>query len=146
MDRDTPILLVEDDENDIFFFDYALKELCLPNRLMVVRNGRDAIRYLAGEGIYADREQYPKVGLVLLDLNMPLLTGMEVLGWLQHQPFARELVVVVLTASADPSDIEKAAALGAAEYRIKPTNGLDLIPMLRDLAARWLTAPPARDQ
>jgi CheY-like chemotaxis protein len=141
MNSTTPILLVEDDENDVFFMEHALKESGLPNQLMVVRNGRDAIHYLAGEGIYADRERFPRVGLVLLDLSLPFVGGMDVLSWLQQQPFAGELVVVVLTASTNPSDIEKAVALGAAEYQVKPSNGLQLVPLLREVAARWLAGP-----
>jgi CheY-like chemotaxis protein len=132
------ILMAEDDENDVLFMQIALARSGLPYGLVVVRNGEQAVQYLSGEGVYADRQRYPKPCLLLLDVGMPVLSGLEVLEWLQHCPTAREFVVVVLTSSADPSDIERARSLGADDYRIKPSNAADLTPMLLELQARWL--------
>ncbi|MHC1764650.1 MAG: response regulator [Verrucomicrobiia bacterium] len=132
------ILLAEDDENDVLFMQMALARSGIPYRLMVVRNGEQAVQYLSGEGIYADRQRYPMPSLLLLDLGMPVLSGLEVLEWLQHGSAAREFVVVVLTSSPDPSDIERARSLGADDYRVKPSNAADLTPMLLELQARWL--------
>ena len=132
------ILLAEDDENDVFFMQRALARSKIPYRLVVVRNGEQAVQYLSGEGIYADRQRYPKPSLLLLDLGMPVLSGLGVLEWLQHWSAAREFAVVVLTSSPDPSDIERAQSLGADDYRVKPSNAADLTPMLLELQALWL--------
>ncbi|HWI57044.1 MAG TPA: response regulator [Bacillota bacterium] len=136
------VLLAEDDENDIFFMELAFEKAEFPHPLMVVRNGQEAIGYLSGQGIYADRARYPSPCLVLLDLTMPLLTGLDVLAWWQQQPQALKLApIVVLTSSSNPADIQKAMALGAADYRVKPINAANLGIILSELQARWLTPP-----
>lgn len=132
------ILQAEDDENDVFFMQMAMARSGIPNPLVVVRNGEQAIQYLSREGMYADRKLYPNPCLLLLDLGMPVLSGLEVLEWLQHWPTARDFLVVVLTSSSDPSDIDRAKSLGADDYRLKPSNAADLTPMLLELQARWL--------
>lgn len=76
--------------------------------------------------------------MMLLDLHMPILTGFDVLEWLQCHPFTPKPVLIVLTASSNPADIERALSLGVAEYRVKPSNSERLVPMLRELHARWL--------
>lgn len=132
------ILLAEDDENDVLFMELAVARSRIPNPLMVVRNGEQAIQYLSGQGIYADRRRYPNPCLLLLDLKMPVRSGFDVLEWLQHLPKARDFPVVVLTSSANPSDIEQAKSLGADDYRPKPANATHLVPLLLELQARWL--------
>lgn len=133
-----PILLAEDDENDVLFMQMAITRSGIPNPLVVVRNGEQAIQYLSHKGMYADRERYPNPCVLLLDLGMPVLSGLDVLEWLQHWPTARAFLVVVLTSSADPSDIERAKSLGADDYRLKPSNAANLSPMLLELQTRWL--------
>ena len=141
MNTNDPILLAEDDENDAFFMEFAFKKSGLAHPLKVLRDGQEAIRYLDGQGIYAEREKYRSPCLVLIDLNLPILTGFDVLEWLQRQPRAGKLTpVVVLTASSNPVDIQKAAALGAVDYRVKPTNAANLVIILRELQARWLAS------
>lgn len=133
------ILLAEDDENDVFFMQMAMARSGIPNPLLVVNTGEQVIHFLSGGRLHADRERYPNPCLLLLDLCMPILSGFGVLEWLMHWPTAREFPVVVLTSSADPSDIERAKSLGANEYRVKPSNATLLVPMLLELQARWLT-------
>lgn len=135
--------LAEDDENDVLFMQMAMTRSGIPNPLAVVRNGEQVIQYLSGEGMYADRKRYPSPCLLLLDLGMPVLSGLEVLEWLQHRPVARDFLVVVLTSSADPSDVERVTSLGADEYRLKPSNAAGLVPMLLELQARWLAPVPS---
>ena len=80
------VLYAEDDENDAFLLANAFKRVGIPHRLVVVDDGRAAIDYLAGEGEYADRAQHPLPRLVLLDLKMPAVTGLEVLQWIKGPP------------------------------------------------------------
>src|SRR5437867_1352895 len=107
-----PILLVEDDENDIFFFRLAIQRRALNCPLQVTRDGKEAMAYLAGEGIFADRIQFPLPRLVVLDLNLPHTPGLEVLEWIRQQQALNDVPVIVLTSSAAEPDLSAAAALG----------------------------------
>jgi len=88
--QEATILLVEDDSNDVFLMERAFNKARLANPLKVVRDGEEAISYLLGEGIYADRAEYPMPFMILLDLKMPRLSGFEVLEWLESQPLYRK--------------------------------------------------------
>src|SRR2546423_5483929 len=115
-----PILLAEDDKNDIFLMGRAFDRAGIPNPLFVVHNGKEAVDYLSGAGDYANREKFPLPGLVLMDLKMPWMDGFDVLAWLRDQRQFDTLPVVVLTSSKLQSDIDKSRELGAYDYRVKP--------------------------
>jgi CheY-like chemotaxis protein len=132
------ILLVEDDENDMLFLELALERTGLPARLAVVRDGQEAIHYLAGEGAYAERWANPLPDLVLLDVKMPKLDGFDVLTWLRAQPRFLQLPVVILSSSAEIPDLERARILGADEYRVKPPDFERLVQIVQELHVRWL--------
>ena len=138
LERPHSILVAEDDENDVFFLRRALKRLGLPNELIVVADGQQLVDYLSARGIYAARSAYPLPGLLLLDLKMPRKGGFEVLAWLKSRPDLAELPVVILSSSAQESDIKKARELGADGYQVKPQNSEDLVEIVRQLHARWL--------
>ena len=114
------ILLVDDDPDDVFQTQRALRQVGLANPLHLVGDGELAIAYLAGRGEYADRDQYPLPSLILLDLYMPRKTGFEVLVWLRQQAALRHILVVVLSSSKIPTDLQRAFTLGANSYLIKP--------------------------
>ena len=118
--NDTTILLAEDDPNDVFFMQRALTKAGLNTPLHIVRNGQEALEYLGGLGKFGDRAEYPLPSLLLLDLKMPFVDGFEVLAWARSQPGLKQLPIVVLTSSAQDSDREKAAGLGASAYFVKP--------------------------
>ena len=134
-----PILLVEDDDNDVTFMRYAWKKAAMPNPLYVVTDGEAAVDYLSGTGAYADRSACPFPAMVLLDLNLPGRHGFEVLKWLREQEQCRTLLVVVLTASSADSDAHRAYALGANSYVIKPSNPDKLREFLAMLKGYWGT-------
>src|SRR5579872_5806241 len=102
------ILLVEDDQNDVFFLRYAFENVGIKNPLKVVVDGQEAIDYLAGVGAYADRQKFPLPALLLLDLKLPVKMGLDVLRWMQTKPDLGHLVVIVLTSSSDSGDVERA--------------------------------------
>ena len=132
------ILLVEDDENDVFLMERAFGKASVPVQIQVARDGREALRYVHGEGKYANREQYPLPWLTLLDLNLPYVPGLEVLKQIREHPELRKLVVVVLTSSVADSDLEHAYELGANSYLSKP-NSLEEVQELAELLGRyWL--------
>jgi CheY-like chemotaxis protein len=113
------ILLVEDEEHDVFFLRRALQKAGFTNHLEVVSNGEDAIRYLSGTHKFSDRTQFPLPQFIFLDLKMPVMGGFDVLAWLQQHP-TFQIPVAVLSSSPEEQDIKRAHELGAACYLIKP--------------------------
>jgi CheY-like chemotaxis protein len=133
-----PILLAEDDKNDVFLMRRGLEKAGVPNPLFVVENGREVIDYLAGNGECADREKFPLPGLMLLDLKMPWMDGFDVLSWLRSRKQLDTLPVVVLTSSKLQSDIDRSRQLGVYDYRVKPQLLEDLVRLLDDVRKCWL--------
>jgi len=125
------ILLVEDSEEDIVLVKRAFTKARTANTLNVVKDGEEAVKYLAGVGVYGDRGRYPIPFLMLLDLRLPRLSGFDVLGWIRNQPACKDLTVVVLTASDSISDMNKAHELGAYSYLIKPDNFDGLVEVVK---------------
>jgi CheY-like chemotaxis protein len=132
------ILLAEDEEDDVFFMKHAFTGAGIFNPLQVARDGKQAVNYLAGRGDYADRDRFPLPSLVLLDLKLPQLTGLEVLKWIRQQPELKSLIVIILSSSQQTSDISKAYELGANAYLVKPSNPIDLRRMVAGIKRFWL--------
>jgi CheY-like chemotaxis protein len=135
-DRQT-ILLVDDSENDLTLMNVAFHRAGLNSPLQVVHNGEEAIAYLAGEGRYTDRNKFPLPAVMLLDLNMPMKDGFDVLCWLRKQSGLKRVSTIVLTSSVRPQDVERAFDLGAHSYLVKPAALEDLVAMIRCLRD-WL--------
>ena len=114
------ILLVEDDENDVFFMQYALEKARLEPPSFVAVNGQEAIDFLSGAGQYRDRNAYPLPRWIFLDLKLPFVHGFEVLEWIRNEASLSDIVVFVLTSSPEERDRRKAEELGAKAYLIKP--------------------------
>src|ERR1051325_8213953 len=128
-----PILYAEDDENDAVLTNYAFEKAQILNPLVVVADGKTAIEYLAGTGQYANHTQYPLPCLVLLDLKMPRICGLDVLKWIRMQPSVCTLPVLILTSSNQDSDIHRAYILGANGYLIKPSKTDELLMMVKGI-------------
>lgn len=132
-----PILLVEDDKNDVFFFQRAMEEAAFACPLRVARDGGEAIDYLSGTGAFADRVQFPLPCLVLLDLNLPRRHGLEVLQWIRGNAPDPAVPVIVLTSSTSDRDVREAYRLGANSYLSKPSGAGNLVALVRALDAYW---------
>ncbi|MEY2427674.1 MAG: hypothetical protein QOJ40_559 [Verrucomicrobiota bacterium] len=145
MPEPATILVAEDDENDIVILSYAFKQAGLPHSLERVSDGEAAIRYLKGEGAYANRAKFPLPDLLLLDLKMPKVSGFEVLAWLQTQPALDDIPVVVLSGSELEEDKLETAKLGANAFHTKPNDFRKAVKLVQELDARWLNgaAKPA---
>ena len=130
-------LLVDDSENDLALMNIAFRRAELNSPLQVVHNGEEAIAYLAGKGRYTDRNKFPLPAVMLLDLNMPMKDGFEVLDWLREQSGLKRLSTIVLTSSLRPEDVERAFELGAHSYLVKPAALENLVAMIRCLRD-WL--------
>ena len=132
------ILQVEDDPNDVFFLRHAMKKAGVTIPIHVVSDGQQAIDYLRGAGKFADRKQFPRPSLVLLDLKLPHVMGLDVLKWIRQQHRAA-LVVIMLTASGEESDIATAYRLGANGFLVKPSEASKFDEMVKALRDFWLT-------
>ncbi len=133
------VLYVEDEEFDAMFMRRAFKQAGLEQMLEVVVDGQQAIDYLAGNHPFEDRTKHPLPSLVLLDLNLPLISGFDVLKWMRGQRRLQSLPVVVFSSSARAEDKLKADELGADEYLAKPGSGLEFLGVVQQLQRRWLT-------
>lgn len=133
-----PVLYVEDEENDAFFMQRAFSKLSPSTPLQWVNDGQKAIAYLAGQPPYADRVQCPLPCAILLDLNLGLVSGFEVLEWLRGQPAFQSLPVVVFSSSNDPDDKRKALHLGASDYLPKPASGTSFPDAVAVFNQRWM--------
>lgn len=140
-----PILLVEDNEDDVFFFKRAMEKAGLQHPLRRVEDGQQAIDYLRGVGKYADRSQFPLPCLVLLDLKLPRVSGLEVVKWIREQPALQTLVVIILTSSHLDVDVRQAYRLGANSFLVKTSSANQLANMVRLIHEYWLelNLPPA---
>jgi CheY-like chemotaxis protein len=132
------VLLVEDDENDIYFFKRACEYSAIPLVLKVVTNGEAAIDYLAGTRQYADRECHPLPDLLFLDINLPKLSGLAVLEWLRSQSDFRALPVIMLTNSNERNDLERAYQLDVASYLLKNADASEFRQGIRVILKYWL--------
>src|SRR5258706_12716527 len=131
------ILLVDDSENDRDIVRVAFKKASFSNPLQETRNGEEAIAYLKGDGAYVDRMKFPMPVVVLLDLNMPMKSGFDLLIWVRTQPALKRLSIIILTASMRMEDVERAFDLGANSFLVKPSNMDALIAMMQCLRD-WL--------
>lgn len=138
-----PILLVEDDKRDIELTLIALERSQLANEVVVMRDGAQALDYLLREGDYSDRtEGNPAV--VLLDLKLPKVTGLEVLQVVRDTPALRGLPVVMLTSSREEADLLRSYELGVNAYVVKPVSFDEFLSAIAELGIFWavLNEPP----
>jgi CheY-like chemotaxis protein len=143
MTNPNAILLVEDNEDDVFLMKRALRAAGVTNPVYVVETGQHAIDYLSGAPPYQDRSKHPMPVIVFLDLKLPLMSGHEVLAWIRAQRHLEGLTVVVLTSSNEPSDVRRSYSLGANSYLVKPLTAQQLVDLAKAFKWSWLqTAAP----
>jgi two-component system response regulator len=139
------ILLVEDNLEDLELTQRALRKANLTNYIHVARDGADALEFLLCEGAHAGRkiEDGPKV--ILLDLKLPKIDGLQVLKRIKSDPRTRAIPVVVLTSSKEQNDVVESYHLGVNSYIVKPVNFERFAAAVRDVGMYWLLLnhPPA---
>jgi CheY-like chemotaxis protein len=140
------ILLVEDNPADVKITQRALRESGVPVDLIVVRDGQEAVEYLLREGSHAESPGWRSPDLILLDINLPRMTGREVLERVRGTPNLRTVPVVVLTTSRRQEDVQQMYAAGANTYIEKPQEFHRFVQVLQTIHRYWLDVallPPA---
>jgi CheY-like chemotaxis protein len=132
------ILLVEDNPDDIELTLRALRQRQVANQIVVMHDGVEALDYLAGTGPFAGRGPAPMPEVVLLDLKMPRMGGLELLRRLRAAERTRCLPVVVLTSSDEETDLVRSYHLGANSYVRKPVNYAEFTEAVQQLGLYWL--------
>jgi DNA-binding response OmpR family regulator len=127
---DRPILVVEDDTDDLFLLQKAFEKSGLTKELMIARDGEMAIEVLSNENI-----EHP--ALVILDLKLPRKSGFEVLEWLGARGALARMRVIVLSSSTVPSDVQRAYALGVISYHAKPAHFQELKALTAEICRFW---------
>ncbi|AWI86986.1 response regulator [Methylorubrum aminovorans] len=138
-----PILLVEDNPNDIELTLAALEQSQLANAIVICRDGAEALDYLQRRGIY-DRPDVSDPAVVLLDLKLPKVDGLEVLATVKGDPRTRAIPVVMLTSSREESDLVRSYELGVNAFVVKPVGFKEFFDAIQDLGVFWavLNEPP----
>ena len=140
------ILLVEDNPHDVTLTVHALNQHKVTNQVHVVRDGAEALEFLFSTGGYLERAPCPHPKVVLLDLKLPKVDGLEVLRRLKADPRTRAIPVVVLTSSREERDIVESYQLGVNSYIVKPVDFQQFSEAMRQIGLYWLLlneAPPA---
>jgi len=132
------LMVVEDDTGEVMLIQRAFEKARVVSPIQIIGDGEEAVAYLSGQGKYADRQVYPLPSLLILVLKLPRRSGFEVLEWLRAQPGLKRLPVVVLTASALISDINRAYDAGANSYLVKPVRLEELKSMVELVYLYWL--------
>jgi CheY-like chemotaxis protein len=136
--RAAVILLVEDNQMDIELTLDAFRQVNLEESLHVVRTGEQALQYMLGQAPFADRQAHPQPDLVLMDLKLPGLNGLEVVAKLKTTPQVKRIPIVVLTSSREEGDLLTSYENGANSYLIKPVTFKDFLEVVTSLENYWL--------
>jgi CheY-like chemotaxis protein len=131
------ILLVEDNPDDIDITKRALREAKVINKLWIVRDGQEALDFLRNEGEYRDPSACPRPGLILLDINLPKVNGIDVLKAIKDDPKLKRIPVVMLTVSKRDEDIIKSYNCGCNSFIQKPVNFENFVEVVKEISLYW---------
>jgi two-component system, response regulator len=131
-----PILMADDDPDDRMLAQEAMEENKVTNQMVFVENGEELLDYLHQRGAY-NAENAPRPGLILLDLNMPLMDGREALRHIKSDPGLRRIPVVILTTSKAEEDIVRSYDLGVNSFITKPVTFDELVKVTREISSYW---------
>lgn len=142
------VLVVEDDPNDIFLYERAFEKVIEPERITFLRNGEELITHCARFGSPDNDDEGSELpdlpGLIILDIKMPIKSGLEVLEWLRNRPILRRIPIVIISSSQAHRDINTAYELGANAYIVKPLEFNVMIRTIDEICRFWLSTitPP----
>jgi CheY-like chemotaxis protein len=133
-----PILHVEDSEDDQFFLKRAFQAAGISNTVHCANDGQLAIDYLSSQGPYADRQQYAMPCIVILDLKLPKVHGLDVLKWIRHHKEFKPIVVIILSSSPLRNDVDTAYDIGVNSFLVKPLTSDQMTHLARLIKEYWL--------
>lgn len=136
-DQRRVVLIVDDDKDDLFLFERALKHESVGLTVKTVNSGTKAIAYLNGEGEYADRQKFPFPSVVFTDLKMGEVSGFDVVRFVKSNPLWSIVPLVVFSGSCDTDDIKQAYLAGASAYNCKPSTVQEREHLARVLLEYW---------
>ncbi len=136
--NEVEILIVEDNQNDAEMVLRALKQNNLTNQVLVVNDGQEALDFIFARGEFAKRKRIVRPKIILLDLKLPKIDGLEVLKEIKSNPETKIIPVIVLTSSKEESDIVQSYQLGVNSYIVKPVDFEKFVEVIRDLGIYWL--------
>ena len=139
MEKLVNILLVEDNKMDIALTLDAFREAKLSNKIQIAHNGEQALQYLRGEDKYSDRKTFPLPNLILLDLKMPGISGIEVLKIVKKTDNIKRIPIVILTSSREEGDRAMSYDFGANSYLVKPISFEGFLEVVRKVSDYWIT-------
>lgn len=132
------ILLVEDNPNDVELALRSFKKNKLVNRIQIVHDGEEALDYLFGRGNYAGRDSSCMPRLIITDLNMPRVNGIELLKQIRSDSRTKDIPVIVLTTSREERDVLETNSLGINSYMLKPVNFDQFVDSVRQIGFHWM--------
>lgn len=133
----TKILLVEDNPDDIMITQRALKEAKVINKLWIVRDGQEALDFLQHKGNYEEPSNSPKPGIIILDINLPKINGLEVLKIIKQDPNLKRIPTVILTVSRRDEDIVKGYNYGCNSFIQKPVEFEKFVEAVKLIGLYW---------
>jgi CheY-like chemotaxis protein len=133
------ILIVEDEQSDVLLLRLALQKVGVANPMQVVTTGREALEYLEGAGKFSQRAEFPLPFLVLLDLKLPYVMGLEVLKWMRQKAGFKSTIVIAFSSSKEGRDVVAAYEAGANAYLVKPPSVEKRLVMAQAIKDFWLT-------
>ena len=136
------VLLVEDNADDLIFIQRAIRKAGVSISLQHVENGEEAMSYLLGESWYSNRERYPFPAMIVTNMKMPRMNGLELLTWIKQQPTLKHLPVLVMSSSEDADEMSKVAALGGSSYFVKTSS----LGALTEVVKRMMSFLPPLNQ
>ncbi|WP_339739392.1 response regulator [uncultured Sunxiuqinia sp.] len=136
--KEVEILIVEDNPHDAEMALRALKKNNLTNNVLVVHDGEEALDFVFARGAFANRQNSVRPKIILLDLKLPKIDGLEVLKQIKSSPQNRVIPVIMLTSSKEESDLVKSYELGVNSYIVKPVDFDKFVEAIRDIGFYWL--------
>ena len=137
--KPVPIVLAEDDEDDQLIVRRAFKKARFRSPLHIVDDGQELMRYLRAEGEYSNRSEYPMPGLILLDLNMPVMSGEDALAAIKADKDLQHIPVVILTTTDDQTGVNRCYELGASTFITKPVTFAGFLEVVSELQLYWFS-------
>lgn len=136
--NEVDVLLVEDSSNDAELIFRALSNLRLVNKIFLVKDGEEALEFIFRTGRYAERDTSSFLKVILLDLNLPKVNGLEVLAKIKSDEHTRTIPVVVVTSSQEDNDLKESYKLGVNSYIVKPIESVNFVKALSEAGLYWL--------